>query len=349
MLRLIHCSDLHLKSNQEREYSLQVLQEIIQLAVRQKTDYLLCCGDIFDSFRDFQVLATDFFKEIEKLSATKVLFIWGNHELHEFKAEKADLVLPANLKIFSFEGVDFYQDDKAEFIAVLTRPSDFKNFFLPRKPRFVLSHCTLLPNIFNFYQHSETENVHALDLSFLLSFQADYYALGHIHRFLQEFRENRPFVYSGAARICRSGELIQPGVVLLEFADKIRFTHYALKSAGVFRRFEIGIFGNNDFEIDTSGWGEADWIVLSFYGVVADMIDFRNRLEQKTDEIRKKIKVRRIDYLIEKVKELKHMETNPFIQNFLKKWQRLQNEQKYPPQVLGKALEIFLRQVSGGQ
>ena len=79
-MKLIHCADLHL-STSEKDYSLAVFSEIIEIANRESADYLLMTGDIFDSFPEIEKLRTDFHACIRRLSDDCEPFLLaGNHE-----------------------------------------------------------------------------------------------------------------------------------------------------------------------------------------------------------------------------------------------------------------------------
>ncbi len=92
-MKLIHCADLHI-SKSEREYSLNVFKEILEIANREHADFLLICGDLFDSYNDAEALRIEVREYLSILHAEcKVYFAPGNHE--ELQKKNRDIkVLP---------------------------------------------------------------------------------------------------------------------------------------------------------------------------------------------------------------------------------------------------------------
>src|SRR5210317_291349 len=81
MITIIHCADLHLENGEDREYSLSVLEEILMIAENKKADYLLICGDLFNSFDDAEALRNEFRSYLSILpESCKTLFLPGNHD-----------------------------------------------------------------------------------------------------------------------------------------------------------------------------------------------------------------------------------------------------------------------------
>src|SRR3954471_17608578 len=78
MPRILHAADLHL-SDAEREYGLAVFAELIETARRERVDYLLFCGDLFNSFADAEKLRGDF-RRILGSPPFEFLYLPGNHE-----------------------------------------------------------------------------------------------------------------------------------------------------------------------------------------------------------------------------------------------------------------------------
>ena len=81
MIRLVHCADLHLTSGDERTYSLNVLDEIIEIVIRAECAYFLICGDLFDRSQDSADLSAEVFEALRRLEGrVEVLCIPGNHD-----------------------------------------------------------------------------------------------------------------------------------------------------------------------------------------------------------------------------------------------------------------------------
>ena len=81
MIKMIQCADLHLTSGEERGYSLSVLDEVLTITEQERAEYLLICGDLFDSFDDAVNLRAEFRSRIEAInSLCRIIFLPGNHE-----------------------------------------------------------------------------------------------------------------------------------------------------------------------------------------------------------------------------------------------------------------------------
>ena len=83
MIKVIHSADLHLSGGEDREYGLAVLRELVGHANKEQADFLLFCGDLFDSFKDLRgpTLLDAARIELQMLRAKcRALYIPGNHE-----------------------------------------------------------------------------------------------------------------------------------------------------------------------------------------------------------------------------------------------------------------------------
>src|SRR4051812_14079285 len=78
MPRILHAADLHL-SDSEKEYGLSVFTELVEVARRERVDYLAFCGDLFNTFVDADRLRADF-RRILGSPPFEFLYLPGNHE-----------------------------------------------------------------------------------------------------------------------------------------------------------------------------------------------------------------------------------------------------------------------------
>ncbi|ELV04743.1 metallophosphoesterase, partial [Brachyspira hampsonii] len=113
MPKLLISSDLHL-SIQEKEYSLSVLDEIIEYA--KNYDALMLLGDTFNTFEDLQGLKDVFSTKIEDYQKD-VYLLKGNHENLKSKGITLNkLKFPDNVIVI--EDISFFNIDNLDIIAL---------------------------------------------------------------------------------------------------------------------------------------------------------------------------------------------------------------------------------------
>ncbi|MEE9518462.1 MAG: metallophosphoesterase, partial [Candidatus Adiutricales bacterium] len=125
MTTIIHCADLHITSGEDREYSLSVLDEILDITDHKNAEYLLICGDLFDSFEDAFNMRAEFRSRIESISAhCQILFIPGNHE-GDSRLSKLDLGTLRTCYAIPFELIS-YTD--VEFLCI-PHQADYRDYY----------------------------------------------------------------------------------------------------------------------------------------------------------------------------------------------------------------------------
>ncbi|HNW44440.1 MAG TPA: metallophosphoesterase [Elusimicrobiales bacterium] len=291
MLRIIHAADLHLSSGPDKEYGLEVLRELIGLANARQADFLLLCGDIFDSFKDL--------KDISLLNALRVetqllrkdcraLYIPGNHEalglgprdkLSNIKFSRLELAVD---EASPFGGITVETPD-AEFICVphAADYSGYRKWDLPAKApgraRVLLMHGTSSA----VYRGPDQEEQQAgiIPDSLFAWTEADYAALGHVHSARETLIGGTAAVYCGSARVWRKWEEGPRKAVYFEIeGGKIGPREdLPLKAAGEFRSFTLPVDPDSSVPpaamqdlLDKCRAPYRDYLLLNFSGLVED-------------------------------------------------------------------------------
>ena len=326
MTTIIHCADLHLTAGDEREYSLSVFGEIIDLVKKKHADYLLICGDLFDSFDDAEELRGAVRSCVSDLpNSSKIIYIPGNHEELQKggrSIESLDLgfvklcseipckILPAE------EGLEFLCIPHQETYA------GYLNWEVPVKSndlRVALVHG--LVSDMDIYAGPESEEegiIGAVDPDIFHRFEVDYAALGHIHSRHEKIFDDIPCHYPGSARTWRRGELGEHGINIVTLDNEITVDFVPLRSAGQYREYDIPLtFDGNCGEIDAikREWTEYDWIVLNLGGVVED----ENAVGEFEDHLHRTLAcvVRRLDIRRDGVQPLPGISSQPIAKKFL--------------------------------
>lgn len=215
MVKFIHAADLHLDSpfkglsdipekllSEIQNSTFQSLENIVQLAIQRKVDFVLLVGDIFD-IEDRSVKAqVRFNEEMKKLNeqAIPVFIIHGNHD---YVADKsAYLDLPENVEVFGteVETKDLLTKDRKK---IKISGFSYKDRHIwkrmiqdyPSRSRESDFHIALL--------HGSQEGISSVHGEYapfsvqeLQKLQYDYYALGHIHK-RQQVHPSIPAYYAG--------------------------------------------------------------------------------------------------------------------------------------------------------
>lgn len=206
--RFIHCSDLHLGcgfsgiskndpslGKRLRESVFEALDKIVHTAKKEKADFVIFSGDIFDSENETPLTRSRF---AEALAAIKVpcYIAYGNHDAK--RRWESSIPLPKNAYVFPEEITHIYAEKNgtrlAEIIGCSFRASspdaDVTENVAKESDLFGIGvfHCTV---------DGASENNYApCKLLSLRVKKLDYWALGHIHK--REILSQTPYVvYSG--------------------------------------------------------------------------------------------------------------------------------------------------------
>lgn len=332
MPRILHAADLHLSDN-DRGYSLSVFQELIDVAHRERVDFFIFCGDLFNTFSDAEKLRSEF-RKILGVPEFEFFFLPGNHEdlnrgsnqLPSFDWGAATVL---TTKPFSFHRREC-KGNVIEFLAIPHQEnySSYSNWNVTPKEkalRIGLAHGVVAG--MSYRGPDEEEGGAALDPDLFQRFQVDYAALGHIHGRRTLKQNSTLMAYPGSCRVWRKNEMGARGAFLLDWngGALAEPQFMSLGSAGQYYNYAIplGLEGKAEagvVEAFSQTWKSTDYIELTFSGLVEDervVVDYEKIL---IDEFGKK--VRKFEINREDVSALPGIASNPLVTEFLERWQR---------------------------
>lgn len=345
-IKLIHCADLHL-STREKDYSLGVFREIIEIANRESADFLLLAGDIFDSFAEIENLEADFKATVRLLDAgCEPFLLAGNHEELQRNAGRIasfDLGLPS---------ANIIDTDKAPFrliertgleILAIPHQRDYRGYTdwkaPEKKVRFRVAMAHAANEDLAFVGFFDEENkAGVIDTDLFQRFQVDYAALGHIHSAAEKTVGNVRIAYSGSARVWRKDETGPRCVTKVELGHAINLQSIPILSAGQFKRFVVNLNLNGKPETDLSTSiqvGDRDWVWLEFQGLVEDAMEAKSSMDALADTLRDQ--ARRVDTQKDAVESCAGIAGQDIAKKFLELW-----EARKPAHV-GDELEVWQR------
>lgn len=342
MKTIIHSADLHL-AVEEQDYSFKVLSEVLQIAKKKSADFLLFAGDLFNSFKDAEVLRVLFREQLAEfkkvLPRCEVLFLPGNHEylrIGQTKLTHLDLGPLTVLEETPFSLLSF---PELEILAI-PHQSHYKNYIewsVPPKQapfRLAIAHGSVsgmtymgtangAAGIDGADSSPEEEGGAVLDPDIFTRFKVDYAALGHIHATRQQKTGATLLYYPGSARVWRKGELGPRLCNCIQLDKQITVSPFILQSAGQYRYCEWPLDLNGELPArsrDTTAWRKEDWLVVHLTGVVED--------ERKVAALANKLndhygpQVRRLEVLRDDVLVLEGIASQPVARKFLALWEK---------------------------
>jgi exonuclease SbcD len=208
-MKFAHISDSHLggwRQPELQELNIESFKKAIETCIKEKIEFVLFTGDLFDSaFPPIEILK-ETFSEFRKLkeAGIKSYIIAGSHDYSVSGKTFLDVLEKSGLcEICKYEE----DDDK-----VVLKPIMHKSFYIYGYPgkksglelsslkkieikepysnyfRILMLHTTITEAIENI-------PVESIPLEHLP--KADYYALGHVHVFFEKEINNKPAVYGG--------------------------------------------------------------------------------------------------------------------------------------------------------
>ena len=267
-VKFIHTADLHLDTpfkglsnwnsdlaSKLKDATFKSFRKIIDLCVKEKVDFLVISGDIFDSENKSLAAQLKFVSELKRLSERGIptYFICGNHDPLSTWLE--DLQMPENVFRFNsseVENVTFQKNNSPiadiygiSFQNKVVNQNLARNYQLKSNPSpisiAILHGTTGIPGQHENYAPFKVEDVSNKGF--------DYWALGHIHK-RQIVNEQTPkIVYPGNPQGRDFGETGPKGCYIVEINEnnipKLKFEPTQLIS------FE-------DVQIDLSGEDKID-------------------------------------------------------------------------------------------
>lgn len=264
-IRFIHAADIHLGSMLhfagKTENSLRdirnnavynVFRKICDIAIKEKIDFMLISGDIYDKEARSIKGNSFFINECRRLGENniKVFAIGGNHD--PVNKDNELFNLPLNVHIFSSEKPETYElKDEEGRICCRIIGQSYRNNWDSRK---MYSHYSLpKDNALNIaLLHTQLDNsnnyVPCLPSDLKEIEEIHYWALGHIHK--HKVIDNNPFiVYPGIPQGRDFGEEGGGGVVLVEASgNSIGAINFIPASDVIWKKEDIDITGEKNIK-----------------------------------------------------------------------------------------------------
>ncbi|MBU3146308.1 DNA repair exonuclease [Clostridium sp. CF012] len=264
-LRFIHAADLHIGSflniNGKPPEEIQALcseavyggyERICNIAILYKVDFILICGDVYDSYLRSVRGNRFFINQCTRLSEINihVYVIYGNHDAANEKQELFDM--PINVHILSSDSAEIYEvckDD--EIIAKIVgksyklrseREKIYENYLMDNDSFNIAMLHTALERDNKNYVPCTLEELKAVP-------NIDYWALGHIHK-TNILSSIKPIIaFPGIPQGRDMGEQGQGGVFYIEVCKKDIIKMEFLPIATIiYKRVEIIIVEESKIE-----------------------------------------------------------------------------------------------------
>ncbi len=222
-MKILHTADIHLgaknvrlsldRQAKIREEQNRLITNLFSDAYRNDYDVVLICGDLFHSKNISSKITNNFFRSVENF-ARPVLYVKGNHD------EKFDFTnLPKNFIVlygdfYEYNNVVFWGQQDAEIIAKKIDKNKINIMLL----------------------HGDIKNRNDrdfVDIEEYISLPFNYIALGHIHSYEKQIKNDISIVYPGSLFSNGFDETGRKGYVELTFDEsgiKDKFIEYGTYS-----------------------------------------------------------------------------------------------------------------------
>lgn len=254
--RFIHAADLHIGSflniNGKPSKEVQALcreavyngfESVCTTAIWYKVDFILICGDVYDSYLRSVRGNRFFINQCQRLNELNigVYVIYGNHDASNEKQELFHM--PQNVHILSSNSVEILEVYKAgEVIAKIVG----KSYKLRAEREKVYENFILNNDVFNIamlHTALERDNINYIpctleELKKITNI--DYWALGHIHKTNILSAAKPVIAFPGIPQGRDMGEQGQGGVFYVEVSKKeIIYMEFLPIAKVIYKRLEI--------------------------------------------------------------------------------------------------------------
>lgn len=326
-MKILHCADLHVSTGEEA-YAFSVLDEVIDVAGRERVGLLLFAGDTFDSYDDAEAFRDGFARRLTRLRADcACVLIPGNHEtLGASERRNVSLLGFGDRVVVAGEVGLLPISEEVEVLAVPHRPryDDYQDWAVgPKRAtvRLALAHATV--SGMSFAGLATEDGGAVIDPDLFVFHHVDYAALGHIHA--GRYRRHASglvVAYPGSARVWRSGEAGDRCVLLVDLAGARDPRPVPLEAAGRWSAVEVPLAPDGTVAVAPLAASAAatDWLEVRLTGV-ADDDDVRARAVRVVREALER-RVRKLDVVPDDVLILSGAMEEPVVRRFLDAWEK---------------------------
>ncbi len=242
MLKFLHCADLHLDSpfkglkylpkpifKRIQNSTFRSFTATVNLAIKEKVDFVVIAGDIYDGDSRSLRAQTYFRKELERLEKHEIytFMVHGNHD--HLEGSWIDIEWPMTVHIFQGglpSSVPFYKNGK---LAAMLHGFSYEKRSVAenRVPHFPEKkdeayHIGILHG--NADGQSEHESYAPFKVTELLVKGYDYWALGHIHKRM-ELSQDPSVIYPGNIQGRNQKETGEKGCYIVDTNNGVRDFH----------------------------------------------------------------------------------------------------------------------------
>jgi exonuclease SbcD len=262
-LKFIHAADIHLDSpllglerydgapiDEVRGATRRALQNLVELAVNERVDFVLIAGDLYDGdWKDYNT-GLFFVSQMTKLrdSGIKVIIVTGNHDAASQITK--NLRIPDNCKMLS---VHKPESIVLESLGVAIHGQGFPSRAVT--DNLAANYPKAIPELFNIgllhtcLDGREGHEPYApCSLDEILSLGYGYWALGHVHT-RETIRQEPWIVFPGNSQGRNVRETGTKGCMLVSVSDG-SVTDVEFRTLDVFRWSEINVDVTGVTEID---------------------------------------------------------------------------------------------------
>lgn len=327
-MRILHAADLHLATD-ERDYSLAVLDEMIEIAARERVEILLLAGDVFDTYADAESLRDDVAARLDRLAPScRSFYIPGNHEKLGATERRHIGLLSFGSRMAVTTKVSLVPiSDEVELLLVPHRENydDYQSWDVPsKKSRFRIAVAHGSVTGLSFLGLGDEEGGGIIDPDLFVFHFVDYAAMGHIHAGrIHRQASGSVIAYPGSARVWRSGEEGERSVLLLDLSNGVEPVRSPLAAAGQWRSVELPLAQDGSVAPGPTltDAGPKDWMEVTLTGVADD--DLIRDTAARAVEQAVASRVRRLDIRKSDVMVLAGASEEPVVRLFLDAWLKL--------------------------
>ncbi len=241
-MKILHTSDVHLIEYGDKRW--KAMEEIINVANKEKVDLLIIAGDLFDSSA-----AVDMFRsKVRSLfsgNPFKIIIVSGNHDYSSIESMMYfgdDVIIRDDYErpIYESKNVKVWQlpYEKIGESEVYKRLKKISELINREQINILVLHCELMDSFFNpsDYGQEEGYTYMPVKLSMFKNLGFKYVLAGHFHKKFRPFKIDNEsyFVYPGSPVSITKKETGKRAVNLFEVGDKpheyvINTRHYLEK------------------------------------------------------------------------------------------------------------------------